>query len=123
MCRAAGSTVRAGGEGAFTSAANVAAGTGTYHVAGAGAGGYAALGGGERTSMDVADGYGYAPVQAHDQDDLGRPHAPFMGDADRASWQPAAGGGVYRNSAAAAMSGSTAALAGGEHAPFVRCFI
>lgn len=80
-----------------------------------GADGYSALRA-ERTSMDVADGYAYAPVNANDQDDLGRPQAPFMADGERANWQPAngSGGSVYRNSAAAAMTGSTAALTGGR---------
>ena len=74
----------------------------------------------ERTSMDVADGYAYAPayapVNGHDQDELGRPHPPFMGEAERGSYM-GTGGGVYRNSAAAAMTGSSAALAGGKCLP------
>ncbi|EKM53200.1 glycoside hydrolase family 16 protein [Phanerochaete carnosa HHB-10118-sp] len=70
--------------------------------------GYSALRA-EQASTDVADEYAYAPVNGHDQDELGRPHPPFMGDSG--SWTPG-GGGVYRNSAAAAMAGSNAALSG-----------
>jgi hypothetical protein len=76
-------------------------------------GGYSALRG-ERASMDVADGYSYAPVGNGDIDELGRPHPHFMGEADRASYN-GNGGSVYRNSAAAAMAGSSAALAGGKY--------
>lgn len=67
----------------------------------------------ERNSIDVADGYAYAPVAG---EELGRPHAPFMHsqDGDRGTWSPplGAGGAVYRNSAAGAIAGSTAALSG-----------
>lgn len=87
--------------------------TGVVYPSGVGADGYSALRE-ERTSMDVADGYAYAPVNAIDQDDLGRPQAPFMADSERGSWMPVnGGGGVYRNSAAGAMTSSTAVLSPG----------
>jgi hypothetical protein len=86
----------------------------------AGAGGYAAVRamGGERSSMDVVDG---------EESALERPYAPFMGSEERRSWSsvgsgqgtpgtstPPLGGSVYRNSAAGAMTGSTAQLTGGR---------
>ncbi|GJE92365.1 glycoside hydrolase family 16 protein [Phanerochaete sordida] len=86
----------------------------TYPTSPGNVDGYSALRA-ERTSMDVADGYAYAPVNGHDQDDLGRPHPPFAAEADRGSWMSSPGspgGSVYRNSAAAAMTGSTPALGG-----------
>ena len=64
--------------------------------------------------MDVADGYAYAPVNGNDRDDLGgRPQPPFFSETDHSSWN-GTGGSVYRNSAAAAMTGSSPALGGGQ---------
>lgn len=75
---------------------------------GAQAAGYSAV----RGSMDVTTEEDVA---------LGRPYAPFMGEGadQRQSWvsnSPVVGAGansVYRNSAAAALTGSSSALAGG----------
>ena len=55
-------------------------------------------------------------MDVHEDDpSLGRPYAPFMGEGvdPRQSWV-SSNNDVYRNSAAAAMTGSNPALAGGE---------
>lgn len=79
----------------------------------AGAGGYAAVRamGNERSSIDVVDA---------ENEQLGRPYAPFMSNEERRSWSsngstPGSSTPplVYKNSAAAAMTGSSSHLVGG----------
>ncbi|OBZ77191.1 Beta-1,3-glucan-binding protein [Grifola frondosa] len=67
---------------------------------------------------DSAAGYGLVPRSNGSSVDLGRPYAPFMeGNSRDGSATPpspmASQGHVYRNSAAAAMAGSTTALNSG----------